>query len=209
VSPQATVDITLDGTLAGTGMCDQNNDFTVPVTIHTGKHTLVASTTTMSDQHGPNSSALTVSGSSTVAASPITILADNPVMFLGSDEMTTWTGTVTAAASSQLYVHVDWGDGDQYNGTITPGAQNFTHQYHGQYSHNLLVSVSDAAGHTTAMQYASAAFTLPAARQPVQAASIYDSRTVTGLYGLYVTVVCIAALIWLEAKHAARATRTS
>src|SRR6185312_4704956 len=42
VSPQVVVAVDIDGDRAGSAACDSNNDFSVPVTLSAGSHSLVA-----------------------------------------------------------------------------------------------------------------------------------------------------------------------
>ncbi len=204
VAPQVVIDITVDGVLTGTGACDPTNDFAVPITLAGGKHQIVAGSTTITGQNGPSSRPLAITNTAQTGAPVISVAADSPSTFLGDDKTASWSGSVSSTGTSPLFVHIDWGDGAQHNGAIKPGAQSFSHTYSQLASHNILLAVSDAAGNSTVMQYANAAFTIAAPRQPAQAPPLYGSRTMAGLYGLYITVMCVATIIWLEARHSAK-----
>ncbi|HUB94113.1 MAG TPA: hypothetical protein VMB52_06440 [Verrucomicrobiae bacterium] len=209
ITPQVTVSIQVDGTLAGASACDSNNDFSVPISLSAGDHTLTANTMTITGQYGPGSSPIvvkTVAAAATSAPSVITVTASTPAADLDSNNAVTWAGTITASSPDSLFVHVDWGDGSQNNYTVKPGPQSFTHTYSTTTSHNILLSASDTSGDTKNIQYAAVAYTAAAPQAATTTTSLYSKRTVAGLYSLYFTVVCIASVIWLEAKHTARHT---
>jgi hypothetical protein len=202
VTPQAVISISVDGAAAGTGACDSNNDFSVPVSLSGGSHEIVAGSMTISGQKGPGGSPIHVTSHTTGMPSTISIEGDQPFAYADGRSVT-WTGTI--GTSGNEYVHLDWGDNSQSNYTVQAGAQQFTHRYSSGGSHNVLLAVADNAGQSSAIQFASAAFTAYVPTKPV-ATPLYQSRTVAGLYGLYLTVVAVTGIVWLEAKHAARQT---
>ena len=204
VTPQVVVDIVVDGILAGTSTCDPTNDFAVPITLASGDHQIVAGSTTISGQAGPDSRTLTVTNTARTEPPVIRVAADSPPTLLGNDRTATWGGSISSSSGSPIFVHIDWGDGTQYNDAIKPGPQNFTHSYSRMASHNILFAVSDTVGNSTVIQYANTAFTTAVPRQPAQVPPLYGTRTMVGLYGLYLTILCVAIITWLEAKHSAR-----
>jgi len=202
VSPQVVVGVNIDGTPAGTGECDTNNDFSVPVTVAGGNHQIAVGSYAVDGQKGPISRPVAVTSRATTLPPGLAITPNQP-FFFADGQQAVWTGTI--GASGTQYVHLDWGDGSQNNYTVQAGVQRFSHTYKTAGSHNVLLSAADTSGASGTMQFTSAAITNYTPPQKVTA-SLSDSREMVGLYGLYITVVCVAAVIWLEASHNARHT---
>jgi hypothetical protein len=204
VTPQVIVSISVDGIQAGTGACDSSNDFSVPVTLNPGSHKIVAGSITIDEQKGPSSIPLTVVSTASVAA-PVPISSDSSFIYADGRDIT-WAGTIgNGTSGTDMYVHVDWGDNSQSNYTVKPGPQSFNHQYATLASHNVLINAANKMGASSSIQIAEAGYStasFPQASAPVMPYS--DSRTVIGLYGLYVSALSVTAIIWLEAVHAAR-----
>lgn len=202
VTPQAVVGISVDGTASGTGACDTNNDFSVPVTLTSGSHKLTATALTVTGQTGPTSSPeqVQVKGGSTAAG--VTISSQQPFVYADARDIT-WTGTIGGTPGTD-FVHIDWGDNSQSNLSVQPGAQTFSHRYASLASHNILFAVSNKAGGSVSEQFASSAFTSYVAPVAVSSTETPFTPTIIGLYGLYVTALAVTGIIWLEAKHAAR-----
>ena len=206
VTPQVIVRVRVDGATAGTGACDSNNDFSVPVYLSAGSHQVTADTITIAGQQGPSSSPIQVATTTTTAKSTASITPTDPFVYLGADRTATWTGTIVAANDSPQQVHIDWGDGNQSNLTVRPGTQSFSHQYATLASRNIWLAVANTSGTATPEQFAVTAYTAPttAAATVGSTTTPLDTSTMVGLYGLYVTALSITAVFWLEAKHAAR-----
>lgn len=200
VSPQALVSVSVDNSPAGTGSCDSNNDFSVPVSLSSGSHQIVATALTISGQKGASSRPVTITGGTAAVPPAISILGDQPFMYADGQSVT-WTGTI--GTSGVESVHMDWGDNSQSDYTVQAGPQQFTHRYNSTGSHNALLTVADAEGASTSIQFASAALTNYTAPKP-EAVPFSSSKTVFGLYGLYVTALSVTGVIWLEARHSAR-----
>lgn len=202
VTPQAVVSVSVDGTAAGTGACDTNNDFSVPVTLSSGDHKLAATALTVTGQTGPTSTPeqIQVTGGGTAAS--ITLASDQPFVYADARDVT-WSGTIGGTQGTD-FVHIDWGDNSQSNLSVQPGPQTFSHHYATLSSHNILFAVSNKAGGSVNEQFASSAFTAYIAPTPVISKASPFTPTVLGLYGLYVTALAVTGIIWLEARHAAR-----
>jgi hypothetical protein len=208
VTPQVVVSIDVDSTAVGTAACDSNNDFSVPINIGSGVHRITASALTISGQQGPTSEPVTITVLTGSIASNITIAADQPFIYVDGKSVT-WTGTIIAANQGTDHVHVDWGDGNTSDYTVSSGAESFTHTYATLASHNVTLDVVSANGETTFEQFGAAAFasyTVPIATS-TQQPPFFETSTVIGLYGLYITALSVMSIIWLEAKHSARQHR--
>lgn len=209
VTPQVVVSVSVDGAVAGTSSCDSRNDFSVPISVSSGTHQIVASSITVTGQNGPASSPVTITGSAAAVNPAVSINADQPFLYAGAKDIT-WTGTIGAGTQATDYVHVDWGDNSQSNYAVQPGAQQFSHHYGGLAPHNILIAVSTKAGDASSEQFASAPFATYSPAALVNSTSndsSLNTPTVMGLYGVYVTVLAVTGIVWLEAKHAARHLR--
>jgi hypothetical protein len=202
VTPQVVVSITVDDTPAGTGICDSNNDFSVPITIGAGTHTIKAGVVTVSGQLGPVSTPVTIISSSNTQ-NTLVLNTDQSFIYANSKNIT-WNGTISGDGQGADYVHIDWGDDSESNYTVKTGAQSFNHYYATLASHNILIDVSSASGNLASQQFADAAYTTYTAPTPPTQQGFLPSSTIIGLYGLYVTTVAVAGVIWLEAKHTRR-----
>lgn len=204
ISPQAVVSVNVDGSSAGTGVCDSNNDFTVPVTLSPGDHQISATALNITGQTGPTSIPFTIHSQSDTMAAGIPIYSDQPFVYAGAKDIT-WTGTIGSGQANE-YVHIDWGDNTQSNVTVQPGPQSFSHHYATLTSHNILLAASTSGGTAASRQYASSAYSsyTPTALVSSTNSSGFGTTTVMGLYGLYISALAVTGIVWLEAKHAAR-----
>lgn len=204
VTPQVMVSVSVDGVPSGTSACDSNNDFSVPISMKPGAHQIVASSLTISSQKGPSSNPIEIT--TTASAAPTVSIASNGPFIYAAGDNITWAGAIgTASQGNNEYVHIDWGDNSQSNYTVKAGSQSFSHTYTTLASHNILIAASDAAKDTTTEQFAEAGFSSASFPQSVASTTpLANTRVVVGLYGLYLSALCVTVLIWVEAKHAAR-----
>lgn len=232
ISPQVVVAVDVDGVRAGSSICDDNNDFSVPVTLTPGDHQLVAHTYTITGGSGPDSTALpitfaarkpvaTAHRSSIILASAVTATpktthapssaiiaanADMPFSYLGASKAITWSGAITGG-SAPYHVLADWGDGSQDDFSVAAGKQALAHAYPSVASRNLTLYIMDAAGHGLTEQFAVAAYSTLASHHALPTADgapAHRNTTALGLYGLFATLLAICAIFWVESKHAAR-----
>lgn len=209
VSPQVVVLVTVDGTTAGSAACDSSNDFSLPISLSPGAHTLVPKILTIASQPGPDGTPVHIDSSAPQAASPIALAADTPFSYLGADKTAVWTGTISGG-TPPYHVHIDWNDGQQITLDTTAGKQYFSHTYAALQSYDPLFSITDSGGNVMTRQFAVSAYTIAAPKASQASldealpASAVSASTLIGLYGLLLTAVSISGIIWLEAKHAAR-----
>ncbi|HSX06180.1 MAG TPA: hypothetical protein VLG92_00480 [Candidatus Saccharimonadia bacterium] len=208
ISPQVIVQILVDGTVAGSATCDSDNDFSMPITLNSGAHALIAKTYTITNQSGPASAPVHITAPINTPAktgvSSVNLSTDAPFSYLGSDNTASWSGIISGGAPP-YHIHIDWNDGSQDNLVSGGGQQSFSHGYIRLASYNPLITVADSANHTTNQQFAVGTYTLAAAKiSPSTYTSAVTPATLFGLYGILVTTVSISGIIWLEAKHAAR-----
>ena len=211
-SPQVTVVLMVDGTAAGSAICDSSNDFSMPLRLTPGAHTLVAQAYTITGQQTPDSQAVHAAyqpkAAESSSVSGLSLASAAPFAVLGADHTATWNGTVSDGTAPYHFI-IDWGDGDREAHTVASASQRFSHHYDTLHSYNITLAATDTTGRSTQQQYASAAYTTLPARNAAFVANIsngstFGTRTMAGLYGLYLTVISVCGIVWLEAKHAAR-----
>jgi len=204
VTPQVVIEVSVDGNPAGTSACDSNNDFTVSISMTPGQHMVAARSLTMSNQKGPSSHPIIVTTSADLS-SVVPITANSPFIYAAGRTIT-WAGLIGAVNdANNHYVHIDWGDNSQSNYVEKTGAQSFSHTYATLGSHNIALTAYDSSTTSRSEQFAEAGFTSASFPQAAESTTpIVNTRTVAGLYGLYLSAVCVTVLIWIEAKHAAR-----
>ncbi len=210
-SPQLTIAVMLDGSLAGSTVCDSANDFALPVKLAAGPHSLVAQTYTVTGNQAPDSMVANVTyqpkqTSTAATASGPTIKPTEPFTLLQPDRTAVWSGTITGD-TGPYNVIIDWGDGQRTNQTAAVGDQEFSHQYRNDSPHNIVLAVADGSRHSTQLPYAVASFATLNAAAPATAtaqSSLPGAGTVVGLYGLFLTVLAVSGIVWLEARHAAK-----
>jgi hypothetical protein len=204
ISPQPIVIATVNGKNAGSSICDNSNNFSLPVSLTPGPQQLTTSTQTITGGIGPATTAtsFTYTPKATLAVDTPQLTADAPFAFLGADETGNWSGTISAG-TAPYYLHVDWGDGKQDNYKPTAGAQQYSHIYAKVRPYNAAFYLTDSRGHSTTLQYAVASYST-AMPLPILATNdktpLVTSR-VAGLYGLFLTSMAICCIIYLEAKH--------
>jgi hypothetical protein len=227
VSPAVTVVVIMDGTVAGSALCSSSNNFALPLHLALGNHTLATQTYTVTGGQGPESPAVTVTyqpntisaethrNETTKSASATTtkntapaLIPTDPFNLVGADNTADWNGRINGG-TAPYRITVDWGDGNRNTYTTTDAQLHYIHQYHTSESHNITLAVADGSNQFAQMHYAAvnyfAVMNTPAALLSTTAASGNpNARILAGLYGLYITALAGSAIIWIEAKHAAR-----
>jgi len=203
-SPQPVVIIRVDGTAAGSAICDTSNRFALPLSLSTGNHTLIAQAASITGGMGPASTAVyvhTPHGSVVPDDAPV-ITATNPFIYLGTGNTAVWDGSITGG-TPPYHVRIDWGDGTQDTQVLGAATHTLSHIYRAYTPHNIYLTASSHDYFATA-QYA----VVTPTNAPVTDAtdtdnqSLVNTSTAFGLYGLYVTLLAVFGIIWLEAKHA-------
>lgn len=207
VSPQAVVLVSVDGATAGSAVCDGNNNFSLSADLTPGAHTILADAYSIDGDKGPSSQPLhitcrTVVHNGTTGRQPFTFSSDNTFTTIASNKNIEWSGTI-AGNKSPYKLSVDWGDGTYGSYTVQTGAVHASHRYANLASYNITVAATDSAGNYQHQQFAATASTADNPN-PLSTALYTDqtsSRTATvmGLYGIFVTIVCVAAIVRLHA----------
>ena len=210
ISPQVTVVLLVDNTPAGSSMCDTANDFALPVNLTPGAHTLVAQSYTINLGQGPDSQPVNITAQDT-GAKPVqpnapVLSPDMPFNVLGTDRSAEWSGSITGG-TAPYHVLIDWGDGTRNTYKLAAAdSPHYTHHYIRLASYNTRIAVQDATGSSVQQQFAAVAYTTFGAAAAASTTTNDDVNRpmVAGLYGLFLTVLSISCIIWLEAKHTAR-----
>ena len=162
--------------LIGSVTCDSSGNYSLPVTLSYGTHSLVATVVTFTGQTGQSSSPVTViypappptspqkPASSPVASSPTpsatlnvnaptpqpTVMTTEPIILISPKGHATWHGSFIGGLLPYS-VFVNWGDGvtDKYK-VIDHTAQTYPHDYKpGSQAFAIIIKVVDANGITT------------------------------------------------------------
>jgi hypothetical protein len=207
VTPQAVIVIGVDGTPIGSAVCDSNNDFSLPLVVSGGSHTITATPYSITAAVGPVSDAVHFAYQPTATARqspPIDASLTPEIRFdtLGGDAALSWFGKLGGSQASYRLV-VGWGDGNESAYTVQPGDLHVDHQYAKVGAYNTIFTLSDASGRVARQQYAVAAYGsfVPASSLAANTGlQRRETSTTIGLYGLFVTVISIAALLRLHAE---------
>lgn len=205
-SPQVAIVLLVDGARAGSALCNDQNDFSLPIRLSSGQHTLVAQSYTLTGGKAPDSLPVTITShvaSTAARTTGLSFATTDQFNVLGGNLDTALDGTITGGTAPYQLI-VDWGDGNRDRYTVTLASQHLTHTYKSMQSYNARVAVSDATGLAIQLQYATVAYTTPAPATPTAGTAPLFTPTIIGVYGLFVTVVSVSGILWLEAKHAAR-----
>jgi hypothetical protein len=205
ISPQAVIIVSVDGHNIGSAVCDGTNDFSLAANLTPGTHTLVATPYSIDNDTGPGSQAVhvTASAAKTVAATSAAMLTPaSQFTTLSSNKTVDWHGVV-AGKNGPYKLLLDWGDGSYGTYDVYAGTQHVHHQYAQLAAYNITVGLRDGSGTYQFQQFA-AASTNPASLAAIGLTNTsYDQSshtTVIGLYGLFVTVVAVAAIVRLHAS---------
>jgi len=203
VSPQPVVVISVDGTDVGSAACSATSTFSFSLDLVSGQHTIIATPYTVDNDHGPASAPLHIT--SAVIAAPTQVATLTPAgLFTTLDTTKTaaWTGTLSGTHPSYKLL-LEWGDGTYDSYTVKPGPQTLRHRYAQFASYNITIGVQDKTGNYQYGQLAAAV------RDPTQRVALGSTdtsgqqstrtNTVIGLYGLFVTLVCVTAVARLHA----------
>jgi hypothetical protein len=204
VTPQAVIAIQIDGTTVGTAACNASNDFSFPATLTSGSHTITALPYTVDGDHGPASSPVRITAKDAPAATAASATLTSNTLFtrLSSDNTVDWHGTLTGSKKSYPLL-LDWGDGSYQSVTAKPGPQHLQHHYATLAAYNISIGLQTAPGAYSYVQLAAANPQSVAPAASTDTTSLYQSAptgTVIGLYGLFVTAVCLTAIIRLHAS---------
>jgi hypothetical protein len=209
LSPQAVVIVNVDSKNIGSAVCDASNNFSLTANLAAGQHTVLANATSIDGDTGPASTPLYITTrpitvkTPTPATSPAVLITDTPFTTIGASRDITWSGTITGSEHSYKLL-LDWGDGTYASYDVKPGKQQLRHHYTNLAAYNVTLGLSDSAGNYQHIQYAAAlsndSFPNAAASSTNSTPSTYaKTATTIGLYGFFVTLVCVAAIIRLHA----------
>lgn len=207
LSPQAVILVSVDGAVVGSAVCDGNNNFSLSADLTPGAHTILADAYSIDGDKGPSSQAVhvtcrTVVHTGATTSQPFTFNSSNSFTTIGNDKNVEWLGTIIGSAASYKLT-VDWGDGTYGSYSVKAGVVHASHRYANIASYNITVAAADTSGNYQHQQFAATASTTDNPT-PLSTASYTDqasSRTATvmGLYGLFVTIVCVVAIVRLHA----------
>ncbi len=198
-TPQVAIALVVDGAESGSSVCGSNNNFVISTTLTPGAHHLVARVYTINNDRGKDSQPVAVTSRSagvTASLTPLFIVADQPVTYLGSDPNTVWSGKVLGDLTAARAL-VDWGDGARSTYRVSAGHLSYSHRFASPSSHNVRITVVNAAGTTQSQQFAFAAYRKAPAPLAAGATSSRSAgnSTLFGLYGLFLTALSLCGIL--------------
>ena len=206
IDPKVIIVILDNGSEAGSGACDANNNFQISITLQPGANLLVARSFTITGDSGPDSGPVTVTynppvpppalGSSGNNVSPLDLTIDESFMTFSREKDALWIGSIIGG--TPLYsLRINWGDGVQNNYTLaTAGQHTATHHYSTLKPYDVIFYLSDHSGQHLIRHYAAVpGYVPPAVTSPLTTLNGRGKTNLFGLYGIY--LLGLAAFGWL------------
>ncbi len=163
-TPRVIIEILLDGVSAGSTACTGTNSFSLPITVSSGQHTVVARIHTITNGVGPDSRPFTLYAnfqttnpiSKKTSPSPTATTKSNLIItpmstfiVFGPTKDAVWQGTISGGILPYT-IRINWGDNSTQTTTVrTVAAQSFTHRYKAMHSYDITLQVTDATGAQT------------------------------------------------------------
>jgi len=158
-----TVKLFRNGIFAGETFCDSAGQFSLPITLYSGRNDLTALNYDDLDQAGPASPVVTVTyqiAEPSVTKTPINV-GRNANLLLDADYHlrqiepgieATWQLTINFG-SPPYHTHIDWGDTTSSDlSVITNGTFSISHSYNEPGKYKILISLHDSQGAATQLQ---------------------------------------------------------
>lgn len=224
IVPRVIIAIVDNGTEVGSVACDVNNEFSLPVHLGYGPHTIIARTYTITDDRGPDSDPVhvnypapptpitpitvapqqTSSHSRSNATEPrtngtthMTLRNMRTFLVYGPTKDALWVGSIHGGiAPYKLVIH--WGDGRQ-DTLILPDSndQSISHHYDMTVPYDVTLNASDESGqHVVWHMAAVSPFISPLIPSFT---TPLDWRPYIGLYGTYLLLLAVFGYLWMRA----------
>ena len=230
ITPQVIIAILDNGNTVGSAACDTSNNFSIPITLYEGANTLVARSITITDDTGPDSDPVHVTyvapvvpptqnppaqpptSIGTGTSTPLVITPGQSFVVYGPSRDATWTGSFSGGTPPYT-VQIDWGDGTVNTYAVRDSSQQeFTHHYRHIAPYDITIHVTDTSGDSLTEHFAAVSpYIAPIVGGPTQKGfwewlqGIIGGPEAIGLYGGYITILSIFALIWTHAQPPAYA----
>lgn len=177
VSPTILIVIYSNDNLLGSTMCDSSGLFHIDVALSPGNNSLVAKSVNITDDYGPDSTAVNVTysapaaqesttttptetptyndtqeNSTTPETAPLKIISKHTYILYGPSEDAMWEGYFEGGAPPYSLT-IDWGDNTIKRATIADNSENqFRHKYNTAKNYSVNLTVSDTAGQQVTQQ---------------------------------------------------------
>ena len=178
-NPSIIIEILLDGISAGSTTCTNANSFSLPITVSSGQHSVVARIHTITNGVGSDSKPFalyatfpatsttankTTAKSAPLAKSSLNIAPVSSFVVFGPAQDAIWRGTISGGLLPYSMV-INWGDNSTETATVkTQAPQSFTHQYKAMRSYDITVQATDVTGSQIIRHYSAATpYTAPPA----------------------------------------------
>ena len=182
ITPAVVIAIYDGSSLIGSAICSAAGDFSVPISLPYGEHSLVATVVTITGGIGQSSAPVkvtradskpipdthspqTVGGAGVDTAggsllTPLYIVPDKPLLTLDANKHVVWRGTITGG-QLPYKITVDWGDGtsDTYE-VKSHDLQTFTHDYDRASTYSIRLYAEDARQQRTVLYSVAVTFSV-------------------------------------------------
>lgn len=193
INPHVIITIVNNGRNVGSAACGGDNTFALPITLDLGSNVLVARSTTITGDDGPDSQPITVtysrsSGSGGTVSPPVgspgqvgalQITTDQSFVVYGPAQDAVLNGTISGG-TAPYHVHIDWGDGGTSDYTANTTVQVFRHHYRRTGTYDITMTITDSDGMVLVQHFAAVTPYVP----PVGSGNTSSANSVVGrLFG--------------------------
>jgi hypothetical protein len=230
IVPRVIIAIVDNGTEVGSMACDTNNEFSVPVTLNYGDHTLLARSYTITDDTGPDSISVHVSyplpppppiasspnttgtpqrtnapssqtPSEESGVSPLSITSAKPFIVYGPSKDALWIGHISGGKPPYTLT-IDWGDGRNETHIVANSVEQYLrHHYRVVQSYDVSFTISDAAGQHLQWHIAAVSpYSAPVAPLLSTGDGSWYWHQWIGIYGAYLLLLAVFGYIWARSR---------
>jgi hypothetical protein len=223
--PASIVSISNNGTVVGSTSCTVTGTFTIAILLQPGSNVLVARTSNITDDYGPDSQSITIrydapiapeaqqtntstpqSGSQPGGASsngtgePVRIIGRSAYIVFGPRKSAEWRGFIEGG-TAPFSVTVDWGDGTvETFKNIRSEDLRLTHKYTIMKSQYVQIMARDALGQTTRATYIAVTPFVPRIITTITTPSRKDQTALIIAMASLAAVSLAVALAWYHLR---------
>lgn len=220
ITPAVIIALYDNQTFVGSDQCSPEGEFSVPVSLSPGVHTLVATVVTITNDTGASSQPVVVTyevpptghdstkiGGSSVNSdgslfgAPVRIVPTDTFVTIRDDGNAVWRGKFVDGQKPYT-VRIDWGDRTTDTYTVTDEQeQTFAHDYKDPQTSKIVIEVTDGAGDT--MKLYSVAITLSVHQHTGFGSALHSAETSSPIvsflqkYVVHIYVFTLSSLVFL------------
>lgn len=235
VAPATIVSIWRDGTSIGSVNCELSGTFQLSVSLKVGSNTIIARSSSLSNDYGPDSSPVTINytpplvtpsppttprpststpTSTDTVASDLTIGTPTPFVIM-DEENAAAIQVIIKGGKGPYTVTINWGDGTTESSVVADlGTFSFKHQYADNGIYKVVATVTDVLGASEVYQFVVSALSLPSSEseRPANTTQPNDNGNtilyvVIGLIFVLFLILLLASTFWLGRRYEYRALK--